>query len=233
MIQKMTPEEINQILEIPPNDSSPVKSVEAAFIYDFIIEKKLTRTLETGFAYAKSASHIIAATGSKHIACDPFQENYRSLGLKNIKSLKMSDKLEFFPDYSHNVLPKLLERDEQFEFIFIDGDHSFDGALIDFYYSDLLLEKEGYILLHDTWMRPIRLLMSYIESNKKNFLSVPTGLRNLALYKKKGSDERVNMHFREFFTLKSFLSHYGIMYMTYGKSNILKRSLFKLKEWIK
>ena len=82
-------------------------------------------------------------------------------------------------------------------------------------------------------MRSTRLLMSFIKSNRKNYKSVPTGLKNLALYQKNGNDERNGIHFKEFYTLRSVLSHYGILYMTKGKSNLLKNMLFKLKELIK
>ncbi len=232
----MTPKDINEVLVIPAEDTaSPVKTEEAAFMYEFVKKHGITRTLETGFAYAKSASHIMAASNSKHIACDPFQDRYQNLGLANIKRLEIGDRLEFHNDFSHNVLPHLLrERGaEKFEFIFIDGDHKFDGELIDFYYADLLLEKNGYILLHDTWMRSTRLLMAFIDSNRKDYKSIPTGLRNLALYQKVGEDTRNGMFFKEFYTTKSMLSHYGILYMTTGESNPIKRLLFKLKEMIK
>lgn len=230
----MTPEKINQILEIPAEDaSSPVKSEEAAFIYNFIKEHSITRTLETGFAYAKSASHIMAATQSKHIACDPFQDKYQDLGLKNVRKLNQTDLLEFHNDYSHNVLPRLLREKKKFEFIFIDGDHKFDGELIDFYYADLLIANKGFILLHDTWMRSTRLLMTFIRSNRKDYKAIATGLRNLALYQKIDIDKRNGMHFREFYTIRSVLSHYGILYLTTGKKNVLKNILFKIKEFVK
>ena len=68
----MKPGEINSKLTIPAEDSySPIKSNEAEFIYDFLKEKGLSKTLETGFAYAKSASHIMAATGSKRVSNSP------------------------------------------------------------------------------------------------------------------------------------------------------------------
>ena len=230
----MTPKEINELLVIPAEDSSsPVKSEEAEFIYNLLSEKSISRTLETGFAYAKSASHVIAATQSKHIVCDPFQKNYQHLGLENIKRLNQEHLLEFHDDYSHNVLPKLLRESERFEFIFIDGDHKFDGELIDFYYADLLLEENGYILLHDTWMRSTRMLMSFIKRNRKDYKLIPSGLRTLALYQKIGKDERNGMHFKEFYTFKSMLSHYGILYMTTGKSTLLKRALLRLKNFLK
>jgi predicted O-methyltransferase YrrM len=230
----MRPEEINAILKVPQEDqASPIKSSEAKFIYDFLKEKKLKRTLETGLAYAKSASHIIASTESLHISCDPFQAKYQNLGLKNIEDLGMKDKLIFYPDFSHNILPALYKENKQFDFIFIDGDHKFDGELIDFYYADLLLTQNGYILLHDTWMRSTRLLMSFINNNRKEYKKISTPLRNLALYQKVGIDNRDGMFFKEFYTFKSILSHNLIIYMTSGEKNFIKKFLFKLKNLLK
>lgn len=230
----MKPEEIVAQLEIPQEDlSTPVKDIEAKFIYDFITSKGIVKTLETGFAYGKSASHIIASTGMRHIAIDPFQDKYRRLGLKNIDALGFKDKLEFYEDYSHNVLPMLLEKGEKFEFIFIDGDHKFDGEFIDFYYSDLLLEGKGFILLHDTWMRSTRLLMKFITTNRKDYRELPTDLRNFALYQKVDNDRRNGMHFREFFTLKSIFSHHLILWMSRGRMSFFKKALIFIKEKVK
>ncbi|MCD4794468.1 MAG: class I SAM-dependent methyltransferase [Bacteroidales bacterium] len=226
--------EINKKLLILPEDTaSPIKTLEAKFIYHFLLKKKITTTLETGFAYAKSASHIIAATKSKHIAIDPFQKNYKDLGLKNIKSLDFDKYLTFYNDYSHNILPQLVKENSQFEFIFIDGDHKFDGEFVDFYYADLLLKNNGYILLHDTWMRSTRLLMSFINSNRKDYKYIKTPLRNFALYQKNGEDSRNGMHFKEFYTFKSFLTFNIIMWLTTGKDNFIKRIVYKIKEKLK
>ena len=228
------PQEIDKLLKVPESDSaSPVKVSEAQFIFSFLKEKNLKDTLETGFAYARSASHIIAATQSKHIAIDPFQENYQSLGLSNIKALGMHHLLDFHADFSHNVLPALYKEKRTFDFIFIDGDHKFDGELIDFYYADFMLKDKGYVLLHDTWMRSTRLLMRFIEKNRKDYIKVKTPLRNFALYQKIGADSRNGMHFREFYTFKSLVTHNVIMYLTTGKDNFLKRMIFKLKELLK
>ena len=230
----MSPTEIIQQIEIPQEDSAtPIKQNEAQFLYDFIRKNKIKRTLETGFAYGMSASHIMAATNAPHIAIDPFQSNYQRLGLKNIKQLKLDQHLTLFEDYSHNVLPQLAKEKKEFDFIFIDGDHKFDGELIDFYYADFLIKQEGYVLLHDTWMRSTRLLMSFIKKNRKDYRKIPTDLRNFALYQKTGEDQRNGMHFREFFTFKSIISHNVIMWLSTGESNFLKRLVFKIKEMVK
>ena len=231
---QLSSEEIISKLYVPEYDSAtPIKDGEAQFIYDFIKSHGIKKTLETGFAYAKSAAHIIASTQSRHIAIDPFQDHYQRLGIKNIAALGFEKFLELREDYAHNVLPELIREKEKFEFIFVDGDHKFDGEFIDFYYADLLLESEGFILLHDTWMRSTRLLMKFISTNRKEYKQLPTGLRNLALYQKCGEDGRNGMFFREFYTRRSTLSYYLIMWMTSGKRSWIKRFLFYLKERMK
>ena len=230
----LVPEDIFEKLLIPPADSStPIKNSEAIFIYNFLKSEGLVKTLETGFAHGKSASFILAATGSRHIAIDPFQENYDRLGIKNIESLGFQDSLELYEDFSHNILPMLLRNGELFDFIFIDGDHKFDGVLLDFYYADLLLNENGYVLLHDTWMRSTRILMKFIKTNRIDYIKIPTRCRNLALYQKVDHDRRNGIYFKEFYTHRSLISHSLIKWMTTGKESFLKSILLKLKERIK
>jgi len=225
---------INQHLTILEEDkASAIKQNEAEFIYHFLKEKNIKKTLEIGFAFARSASHIIAATGSKHIVMDPFQENYKSLGLKNIESMGFSDLLDYRNDFSHNVLPALVNQKQKFEFIFIDGDHKYDGIFVDFFYSDFLLEDGGYILFHDTWMRSTQLVLSFIKKNRSNYIFIKTPLRNLMLIQKVGKDNRNGMHFREFYTFRSIFIYKTIMWLSTGKGNPLKKLIYSLKEKIK
>ena len=230
----MTPEEINKIIEIPAWDSvSAIKPNEAAYIYQFIKEHNLSRTVETGFAFARSASHIMAATENDHIAIHPFQSRYKNMGLSNIEKLGFSDKLRFEPDFSHNVLPKLVNEKKTFDFIFIDGSHSFDGILIDFYYANLLLEQKGYVMLHDTWMRSTRLVENYIKTNLTNYRYIKSPLRNLSIFQKLGEDTRDGMGFTEFYTFKSYFVYKLITWMANGERTFLKSVALKIKDILK
>ncbi len=141
--------------------------------------------------------------------------------------------MDFREDFFHNVLPELIKQGEKFEFIFIDGDHKFDGEFVDFYYADLLLENNGYVLLHDTWMRSTRLVMEFIKTNRKDYKKIDTGLRNFALYQKYGTDKRNGMFFKEFYTRKSTLSYNMIMWMSNGKKSLIKKLLIYLKDKLK
>ena len=133
-------EDILKKLEIPDTDSTtPIKDTEAQFIYKFVKDNNFKKTAETGCGYGKSAVSIMAATGLSHIVIDPFQNFYKYGGINNIKKSGFEMLLKYHEDYSHTVLPKLLDMKERFDFIFIDGDHRFDGQFIDFYYADLML----------------------------------------------------------------------------------------------
>jgi predicted O-methyltransferase YrrM len=230
----MTPEEINRILEVPEEDKfTPVKITEASFMYDWIKKNHLSKTLEVGFGYARSAAYIMNATGQLHIAMDPFQSHYNDLGLKNVERLGLTTQLDFRRDYSHNVLPQLLKDNRKFDFIFIDGDHKYDGIFIDFYYADLLLEKNGYVLFHDTWMRSTQLVTAFVSNDRKDYRRIKTPLRNLCLFQKTGDDKRNWMFFREFYNFRSIVIHPVIEWLNTGEQTGMKKFVLSVKEKLK
>jgi predicted O-methyltransferase YrrM len=148
--------------------SNPVafrKQVEA--IGKFVDANRFSRTLETGLGIGGSASYILSSTGGIHVAMDPFQKDgYNNKGLENLRKFGLLDRLDFHQDFSFHVLPKLILEGRKFDFIYIDGDHKFDVALIDFYYSDILLDIGGYLLLDDTWMHSLMAVDRFIETNR-------------------------------------------------------------------
>ncbi len=227
----MTPKEINEILYVQEELSSvPVKIVDAEFLYNFVKENKLTRTLETGFAQGRSAAHIIAASNSKHLAMDPFQaEEFKNVGLENMKKLGMENLIEVRNEFSYETLPKLYFEGRKFDFIFIDGDHKYDGEFIDFFYSDLLLDDGGYVLFHDTWLRSTQYMIKYIQKNRKNYKRLKTPLKNFALFRKEGTYEREWLHFKEFLTLKSFAIFHTRMWVSRHRQNPIIKLLYRLK----
>jgi len=50
---------------------------------------------------------------------------------------------------THQVLPALLARGVKIDFGFVDGWHTFDYTLIDFFYIDKLLRTGGLVSFHD------------------------------------------------------------------------------------
>jgi predicted O-methyltransferase YrrM len=228
-------EEIRKNIELPDNiKSSAVKFSEGEFLHKLIKENNFKKTLETGFGLGLSAVSMITASGGTHVGIDPFQNNYDSYGLKNIEKLGLKNHLEFYADYSHNILPRLLRENRSFDFIFIDGDHKFDGQFVDFYFSSLLIEPNGFIVLHDTWMRSTTYLVNYIKTNRKDFQYVPQELRNIAVFKKIATDSRDWVHFEGFGgSSKSFVTHKMIQKIHQEEDSFLKKVAIRMKNLLK
>lgn len=202
-------EEIDKKLEIPAEErSTSLSKEEAEFIFNFIKKENLKKTMEVGLAFGYSTAYIMSATESEHVAIDPFQnKQWRNLGKKNIRALGFGDKLSIMEDYSHNALPELLKANQRFEFIFIDGGHKYDEIFVDWYYSDLILEKGGFILFHDSWMQSTQMTAQFIRKNRKDYAEVNAPVKNFVLFQKIGNDNRDWHHFKNFCTLKGFFTH--------------------------
>ena len=188
-------------LELHKSDKhTSITKEEGELIYSFLKEHKLKKTLEIGMAYGVSTAYIMMATKGLHYAVDPYQHSskYGGLGIKNIKKLKLKHNLKFIEDFSHAALPRLNKKRLGFDFIFIDGGHNFDTAFVDFYFSDLLLNNNGYILLHDTWLLSIQTVAEWIRRNKVNYKKIKFAAKNCILLQKSGDDKRKWYHFKSF-----------------------------------
>ncbi len=204
-----TIEKIFQQLVIPSGKRLvPINMVEGMFIHDWIKDHRLSATLEIGLAYGASAASILSAHQGLHICIDPYQEkNYLNAGIENLDRLGYGNRVRLHQDFSCNVLPGLYSEKAQFDFIFIDGDHRFDSIFVDFYFSDLLLADNGYILFHDSWMRSTQLVASFVRNNRRNYKQIRGAGLNLILFQKSGANASSWDSFKEFYTLHGLLTH--------------------------
>lgn len=203
-------EKIFQQLVIPHGKRLDSVSVaEGKFIHSWVKDHQLHETLEIGLAFGASAASILSAHQGTHVCIDPYQEkNYLNAGLENLDRLGYGNRVRFHQDLSCDVLPRLHSEKAQFDFIFIDGDHRFDSIFVDFYYSDLLLAKNGYILFHDAWMRGTQLVASFIRHNRKNYKRIRRVGMNLILFQKISENNKSDWDsFNEFYTLRGIFTH--------------------------
>src|ERR1044071_5252017 len=162
---------------------STIPHIQGAALYEWIRRTGLTRTLEIGMGYGLSTlfmcqAHVDNGEEGRHIAIDPGQNTtFESIGLLNIQRAKLGDRLEFFQAPSYEVLPTLLKRGERFDLIFIDGMHTFDYTLVDFFFADLLLNTGGHIVFDDIWMPSVRKVVMYVLRNRRYRLE-PQFLKN-------------------------------------------------------
>jgi predicted O-methyltransferase YrrM len=148
--------------------SSGVSPEEGEFLQSIVEEIKPEITLETGFAYGISALFICEALqkvkGKKHIVIDPSPFwSYEGIGFRNIKKAKYKNTIKFINAPSETALPDLIKQGIRIDFAFIDGWHTFDHALLDFFYINKMLNVDGVVAFDDAQMPSINKLCRYIS----------------------------------------------------------------------
>lgn len=127
----------------------------------------IQKTLEIGCAFGISSLFICDALQQKsepsHTIIDPFQnENYDGIGILNLQRAGI-DFVTFIEELSELALPSLLkEKEGSFDLIFIDGLHTFDQVMLDFYYANRLIRTGGFIVFDDCGFKSISSALTYI-----------------------------------------------------------------------
>jgi predicted O-methyltransferase YrrM len=167
--------------------NSQVSVDEGLALQELIRLHKPRVSLEVGLGYGVSALFICEALaevgGEKHIVIDPYQHGVRSvdfvagpshsmrvgfdgLGLANLERAGFARLIEFHDQPSYRALPALEAAGQRVEFAFIDGWHTFDYAMVDFFYVDRMLRVGGVVVLDDTGYPPLRKLARYIVTHR-------------------------------------------------------------------
>lgn len=154
-------------------DAYPVSIPEekGEFLQKLIRSLQPTTCLEVGLAYGVSTLFICDAlcgtANWRHIVIDPDQrESWKDIGLHNLRSAGYESMIEFYEMPAHRALPQLDAQGRQIDFAFIDGWHTFDYTLVDFFFIDKLLKVGGLVVLDDTDWPSIRKLCRYITTNR-------------------------------------------------------------------
>ena len=131
------------------------------------------RTLEIGMAMGCSTLAILEGLSADgiHTAIDPNQTfeggyGWHGIGLESVKRAGYSGRFRLVEQPSHLALPQLLAAGERFDFILIDGWHSYDFTFIDYFYSDLLLVDGGILVIDDWRMPQVYQVTRFIETHK-------------------------------------------------------------------
>jgi predicted O-methyltransferase YrrM len=129
----------------------------------------IVKTLEIGCAYGLSSLCICSAmrerTGASHTIIDPFQNtDWDGAGIMNLEAegLRFFDLIEARSEFA---LPRLAEQAEgAFDFIFIDGWHTFDHTLLDCFYATRLLRVGGYLAIDDVAFPAVRRVVDFLRT---------------------------------------------------------------------
>ncbi|HET7434386.1 MAG TPA: class I SAM-dependent methyltransferase [Thermoanaerobaculia bacterium] len=143
---------------------------ECELIYEVIAQSGATRGVETGMAYGISSLCIADAlrknsATSRLVSIDPSQtDGWHGAAIHLL--LRAGFTPEVIEEPSQLALPRLVREGQRFDFGFIDGWHTFDHTLIDFFYIDMLLENGGFIVLDDVGYPAINAAVRFILANR-------------------------------------------------------------------
>jgi predicted O-methyltransferase YrrM len=151
---------------------------EGRALRDWVRNEGAVRTLETGLGFAISTLFIIEGLlangrGVRHVAADPYQfvglpmhaTTYVGLGLQILEEAGVRDLVEFYPEESQIVLPRLLTEGREFDLAFIDGNHRFEGVFLDLIYSGRLLKEGGIVFVDDVQLRAVQRAIGFCTAN--------------------------------------------------------------------
>lgn len=149
---------------------SEIDRKEGEFLFDLVRnDPTIHRTLEVGCAYGLSALYLCAATreraGASHTMIDPYQNGYwDGVGVLQLEAAGITN-FELIEQKSELALPRLLEAGEgRFDFVFIDGWHTFDHTLLDCFYATRLLRVGGLLAIDDVSFPSVRRVVEFLKA---------------------------------------------------------------------
>jgi predicted O-methyltransferase YrrM len=154
---------------------------EGELIQRMIAAVEPSMTLEVGMAYGLSTLYICDALSklpktAHHIAIDPKQsEHYRDIGKFNVRQAGFAHMVQIIEQGSELALPRLLADGTRIDLAVIDGWHTFDHALVDFFYINRMLRVGGVVILDDVDWPSIDKLVRYLLNYPAYRLIAGTG----------------------------------------------------------
>jgi predicted O-methyltransferase YrrM len=160
-------------------------------------------SVEIGLAYGFSTIFLLDSMFEnrygRHIAIDPFQKSYwHGIGAAAVEQLGFADRFTWLDERSDAALSRMNAQGCKTQYVYIDGNHTFDAALIDFCCSDQILDIGGVIIIDDMWMPAIQKVVSFIAHNMAHYQRVEIKYDNICCVKKLANDNRSWDHFAPF-----------------------------------
>jgi predicted O-methyltransferase YrrM len=147
-------------------DKTSLSPDEGEFLWNAIRQRGYQTSIEIGCALGVGSLYICDAIATSanpaHTIIDPHEmTHWRGIGVQNLRARGITF-FRLIEESSELALPKLLEKEEQFDVGLIDGWHTLDHALLDFFYLNRLVRVGGMILFDDANWPSISKLLAYI-----------------------------------------------------------------------
>jgi predicted O-methyltransferase YrrM len=149
-----------------------ISAEEGESLRNWVIREGATYTIEVGLGYGISTLYICdgllstANAAVHHVAIDPNQSTrFADCGLQFLEDAGIRNIVEHHSEESQIVLPRLLSDARQFDLAFVDGNHRFDGALVDLVLLRRLVRPGGTVFVDDFQLPSVSRAVSFCVTN--------------------------------------------------------------------
>lgn len=166
-----------KITRTPAGEAVPLGSnLDATYaeaLYQHIRAQQPRLAVEVGMANAISTLAILTAleengTEGRLISIDPNQSTqWRDCGRASVARAGLGQRHQVVEKPDSLALPELLAADTRVDFGYIDGWHTFDYALVDFWYLDKMTAKDGVIAFNDCGWPAVEKTIRFVETHRR------------------------------------------------------------------
>lgn len=157
----------------------PIETADA--LYRTVRAQQPGVVVEIGMAFGASSLAILSGLSAngdtgRLISIDPNQTaQWKRAGVAAVERAGYADRhtLVELPDYV--ALPRLLAEGQRVDFAFIDGWHTFDYTLLDFWYLDRMVPVGGMVAFDDCWFPAVHKAIAFVLSHRR-YEEVDAGL---------------------------------------------------------
>ena len=170
--------------------NSNISLNEGIELYKIIKKYKPKNLVEIGFAVGISTLFMLCAleSNAELISVDPYQKiQWDKFGLINVDNILKEQNLpktihKFIEDYSNNFFTNT---NKSFDLVFIDGDHSYEGTMIDLIGANKVLKKNGLMIIDDVIHNNVKNALNNFLKKNNNFEKINVDLATMNFYIKK------------------------------------------------
>jgi predicted O-methyltransferase YrrM len=163
----------NGTIKLPDGTSarlhSHIPAFECQIMQQWIQTHGCSRLIEIGLAYGISALYICDAIAdqpqvSYHIIDPHQQRHWQGMGLRHLQEAGYAERIHFHETYAECYLPQLWQSGFRCDFALIDGRHTFDQTLVDFFWINRLLAVNGVVVFDDIQLPAIQRATAYVAT---------------------------------------------------------------------
>jgi predicted O-methyltransferase YrrM len=153
----------------------------AEALYRTVLARRPRVTVEVGMAFGFSTLAILTALEEigEHgqlISIDPWQQpSWHYCGRAAVERAGLATRHRLIEKLDYEALPQLLQEKAEIDFAYIDGNHTFDYVLVDFWYLDKLLRVGGLVGFNDCDWPAVHKAIKFVLTHRR-YLEADVGL---------------------------------------------------------